>query len=208
MVFHKRVSNKALARPALSRVANLSYESNHSKPSMLKLERCTKSENVYRGRILNLRVDRVEFRDGTSTVREVVEHLGAAAIVPILDDNVILVRQFRYAASSELLEIPAGTLEPGESPEICAQRELEEETGYRSDEMQKILECFVAPGYSTEKIHFYLAKELRRSKMMTEDDERIEVEVLPITSAIEKIRNGEIHDAKTVCGLYRATELL
>jgi ADP-ribose pyrophosphatase len=141
-------------------------------------------------------------------MREVVEHRGAAAIVPILEGNVILVRQFRYAASSELLEIPAGTLEPAESPEICARRELEEETGYRCNEIQKILECFVAPGYSTEKIHFFLAKGLKPSKMMTEDDERIKVELLPIASAIEKIRKGEIRDAKTVCGLYRAIELL
>jgi nudix-type nucleoside diphosphatase (YffH/AdpP family) len=175
---------------------------------MPNLERCTKSKNIYKGRILNLRVDRVEFRDGTATVCEVVEHRGAAAIVPILDDNVIFVRQFRYAASSELLEIPAGTLEPGETPEACAKRELEEETGYRCHEIQKILECFVAPGYSTEKIHFYLARKLKRSKMKTEEDERIEVELVPITSALEKIRNGEIHDAKTIAGLYRATELL
>jgi ADP-ribose pyrophosphatase len=194
--------------PALRSVANLSYESNHSKPSILKLERCIKSENVYKGRILNLRVDRVEFPDGTSTVREVVEHRGAAALVPLLGNNVILVRQFRYAASAELLEIPAGTLEPGESPENCAKRELEEETGYRCNEIQKILECFVAPGYSTEKIHFYLARKLGRSKMMTEEDERIEIEVVPLTSALEKIRNGEIRDAKTICGLYRANELL
>ena len=127
--------------------------------SMLKLEHCTKSDSVYKGRILNLRVDQVEFADGTSAIREVVEHRGAAAIVPLLEDNVILVRQFRYAASAELLEIPAGTLEQGEDPEICARRELEEETGYRCNELDKILECFVAPGYSTERIHFYLAQE-------------------------------------------------
>jgi ADP-ribose pyrophosphatase len=96
---------------------------------MLKLEHCTKSDHVYKGRILNLRVDQVEFDNGTSTIREVVEHRGAAAIVPLLEDKVILVRQFRYAVSSDLLEIPAGTLEAGESPETCARRELEEETG-------------------------------------------------------------------------------
>lgn len=175
---------------------------------MLRLEHCTKSSQLYNGRILNLRVDQVEFGDGKSTIREVVEHRGAAAIVPIIDDNVILVQQFRYAASSDLLEIPAGTLEPGESPETCARRELEEETGYRCSELQKILECFMAPGYSTEKIHFYLAKRLERSKMMTEDDERIEVKTIPISDALEKIRSGQIKDAKTVCAIYRAVELL
>jgi nudix-type nucleoside diphosphatase (YffH/AdpP family) len=175
---------------------------------VLKLERCTKSDNLYNGRILNLRVDQVELDDGKSTVREVVEHRGAAAIVPVLRDKVVLVRQFRYAAGSELLEIPAGTLERGEDPEACARRELEEETGYKCSELRKILECFMAPGYSTEKIHFYLAKNLELSGMKTEEDERIQTEVIPIVEAMEKIRKGEIHDAKTVCGLYRALEIL
>jgi len=163
---------------------------------------------VYRGRILNLRVDQVEFDDGKSTLREVVEHRGAAAIVPVLQDKVVLVRQFRYAAGSELLEIPAGTLEQGENPEACARRELEEETGYKCDKLLKMFECFMAPGYSTEKIHFYLARNLRLSKMRTEDDERIQTELIPIAAAMERIRKGEIHDAKTICGLYRALEIL
>ena len=133
--------------------------------------------------------------------------VGLRRSIPLLEDKVILVRQFRYAASTELLEIPAGTLEQGEDPEICASRELEEETGYRCNELDKILECFVAPGYSTERIHFYLARKLERSKMNTEEDEHIEVEMMPIARAIEKVRRGEIRDAKTVCGLYRALEL-
>jgi nudix-type nucleoside diphosphatase (YffH/AdpP family) len=172
------------------------------------LERCTKSDRLYTGKVLNLRVDQVEFGDGTSTVREVVEHRGAAAIVPLIENKVVLVRQFRYATSSTLLEIPAGTLEPGEEPEACARRELEEETGYRCNELRKILECFLAPGYSTEKIHFYLATKLEPAKMKTEEDERIELEIVPIAEALKKIRRGEVHDAKTVCALYRASELL
>ena len=172
------------------------------------MEHCIKSDPVYNGRILHLRVDHVAFANGASGIREVVDHRGAAAIIPLLEDKVILVRQFRYAASTELLEIPAGTLEQGEDPEVCARRELEEETGYRCHELNKILECFIAPGYSTEKIHFYLARKLEQSRMNTEEDEHIELEIMPIASAIEKIRRGEIHDAKTVCGLYRAFELL
>lgn len=173
------------------------------------MERCIKTSRVYEGKILSLRVDQVEFESGKSTVREVVEHRGAAAIVPILDGiTVILVRQFRYPADSNLLEIPAGTLEPGENPEMCAARELEEETGYRAGEMSKILECFVAPGYSTERIHFYLARKLIRAEMRTEEDERIAIEAVPIAEALRMIRKGQIQDAKTVCGLYRASELL
>jgi ADP-ribose pyrophosphatase len=174
---------------------------------VVRLETCTSSSRLYEGRILNLRVDQVSLDDGKSTIREVVEHRGAVAIVPILEDQrVVLVRQYRYAISSDLLEIPAGTLEIGEAPETCARRELEEETGYRCNVMTKILECYVAPGYSSEKIHFYLARELEQSVMMTEEDERIKVEVLPITLALAKVRSGEIHDAKTVCGLFRALD--
>lgn len=151
---------------------------------------------------MNLRVDDVQLYNGLATSREIVEHPGAAAIVPVLDDGrVILVRQFRYAVSEELLEIPAGTLQQGESPESCARRELEEETGYRCGEIAKILECFVAPGYSTEKIHFFLAKKLQQFETKPEEDEHIKVAILPIAVALKMVRMGEIRDAKTVCGL-------
>ena len=173
------------------------------------MERRTHSSRPYEGRILNLRVDQVEFPDGKSTIREIVEHRGAAAIVPVLEGNrVVLVRQFRYAAGSDLLEIPAGTLEIDEAPEDCAKRELEEETGYTCCEIRKILECYIAPGYSTEKIHFYLARGLEPSMMRPEFDEHIRIEITPFSQAFEKIRSGDIHDAKTICGLYCAFELL
>jgi ADP-ribose pyrophosphatase len=158
---------------------------------------------------LNLRVDQVTLQEGRTTIREVVEHRGAAAIVPLLHNNeVILVRQYRYAIGSNLLEIPAGTLEIQEDPEHCAKRELEEETGYRCGKIEKILECVVAPGYSTERIHFYLARQLTKTKMKTEEDERIKVETMPLRLALEKIRLGEIHDAKSVCGLFRALDFI
>ena len=156
-----------------------------------------------------MRVDQVLLDDGRSTTREIVEHRGAVAIVPLLEDGrVILVRQYRYAVAEDLLEIPAGTLESGELPEHCARRELEEETGYRSGEISKILECYVAPGYSTEKIHFYVAKGLVRTHMKAEEDERIKVEALRFSQALEKILAGEIRDAKTICGLFRVSELV
>jgi ADP-ribose pyrophosphatase len=164
---------------------------------------------LYEGRILNLRVDRVTLENGRETTREIVEHRGAAAIVPLLDNgDVILVRQYRYAVGSDLLEIPAGTLEDGESPEKCAKRELEEETGYRCGELNKVLECVVAPGYSTERIHFYLARELTKAEMKTEEDERIKVENMPFRLALEKVRRGEIRDSKTVCGLFRTLDFV
>jgi ADP-ribose pyrophosphatase len=173
------------------------------------LESCSSSSRVYEGRVINLRVDQVLLEDKRTVVREVVEHRGATAIVALLDDgNVILVRQYRYAISSDLLEIPAGTLEIGEDSDRCARRELEEETGYRAGRLERIMECYLAPGYSSEKIQIYLATNLQRTQMNTEEDEQIRVELIPLADSLEKIRNGEIHDAKTVCGLYRAAELL
>jgi len=173
------------------------------------LEHRISSERLYEGRILNLRVDDVRLDNGKVTRREIVEHRGAAAIVPILEGGeVVLVHQYRYAVSTELLEIPAGTLEAGEEPAACARRELEEETGYRAEEINKILEVFVAPGYSTEKIHIYLAKSLTKTQTKTEEDEKIAIEIVTLPTALGKIQSGEILDAKTIAGLHRAAQLL
>jgi ADP-ribose pyrophosphatase len=156
-----------------------------------------------------LRVDEVKLDNGKIAKREIVEHRGATAIVPVLGDGrVVLVRQYRYAAATELLEIPAGTLEPHEAPEDCARRELEEETGYKCLEMKKMLEVFLAPGYSTERIHIYLAKGLSETKTRMEDDERINVEKVPISTALEMVKSGKIQDAKTISGLYVASQSL
>ena len=156
-----------------------------------------------------MRVDEVKLENGKLGTREVVEHLGAAAIVPILPgDEVILVRQYRYPIGSALLEIPAGTLKADEDPKECAVRELEEETGYRCEEISKMAECFVAPGYSTERIHIYLAKRLRKTETKMDEDESITVERYPFSKALEKVRTGEIRDAKSIVGLQAAADLL
>lgn len=173
------------------------------------MERCTSTTRVFNGRILHLRVDKVVFADGVQTTREVVEHPGASVIIPLLENNsVLLVRQYRYAVGRELLEIPAGTCNDGEPPEVCAKRELQEETGYACEELEKILECYVAPGYSTEKIHFYLARRLSRIGQNPDEDERITVVPLSITEALSKIRTGEICDAKTICAIFRMLDFV
>jgi len=173
------------------------------------LEKCEASSRIFNGRVLNLRVDQVLLDDGTKSTREVVEHPGAVAIVPILNnEQILLVRQYRYAIGRELLEIPAGTLKTGEDPQTAAIRELEEETGYKTEQMKKIIEIYMAPGYTTEKIHVYLAINLQKSKTHPDEDERIEVEPVSFSVALQKVRSGEICDAKTVCGLYRAQEFL
>ena len=172
------------------------------------MEKRRSSKHIYEGKVLNLRVDEVEIENGNTATREVVEHPGAAAIVPILDGEVILVRQYRYPIGSDLLEIPAGTLKANENPEDCAVRELEEETGYRCKMITKMTECFVAPGYSTEKIHIYLAKGLTKTQTKMDEDESINLERYPFSEALEKIRTGEIRDAKSIVGLQAAARLL
>jgi len=156
-----------------------------------------------------LRVDDVKLDDGVVTKREIVEHRGATAIVPVLEDGrVVLVRQYRYAATTDLLEIPAGTLEAQEEPEVCARRELEEETGYKCQEIRKMSVIFLAPGYSTERIHIYLAKGLTETKPRMEEDERINVEKTPMPVALQMISSGKIQDAKTIAGLHLAAQSL
>ena len=167
------------------------------------------SKRIYDGKVLNLRVDQVKVENGKIAIREIVEHRGATAIVPLLDGgDVILVRQYRYPIESDLLEIPAGTMDPDEDPEECAVRELEEETGYRCREITKMAECFMAPGYTTEKIHFYLAKGLTKTQTRMDEDEDIKVERLRFTDALEKIRTGEIRDAKSIVGLQAVASLV
>lgn len=175
----------------------------------MELEKRISSKRIYEGNVLNLRVDEVKVENGKTASREVVEHRGAAAIVPILESgDVILVRQYRYPIQSDLLEIPAGTLRANEEPEACAMRELEEETGYRCREIAKMLECFVAPGYSTEKIHIFLAKGLTKTQTKMDEDECIDIERVPFPEALGKIRKGEIRDAKSIVGLHAAAPLL
>lgn len=160
------------------------------------------SETVLKGRIFNIRRDTISIGD-REIVREVVEHPGAVAIIPVLNtDKIILVRQYRHAIGDELLEIPAGTIEAGESLEECASRELMEETGYRAGRLFKIGEYFLAPGYSTELIHLFKAEELVRVGPSNQEDEDIETVICSIGDALEMVGRGIIRDAKTIAGLF------
>ncbi|MBI4318160.1 MAG: NUDIX hydrolase [Chloroflexi bacterium] len=162
----------------------------------------TSTTRIYSGRVINLRVDTVRLENGAITRREIVEHRGAVAMVPVDDrDNVILVRQFRKAVERGLVEIPAGTLEPGEDPLICAQRELQEETGFTADRLERITGFFPCPGYSTEFIHVFLATGLRPAELAGDEDEDIEVIEVPFEDALAMVDKGEICDAKTIVGL-------
>jgi ADP-ribose pyrophosphatase len=166
------------------------------------MEKTLKSKLLHEGKHFSFLRDEVELPGGYRTHRDVVRHPGAVAIVPVLPDGrVVMVRQHRYAAGKELLEIPAGTLEPGEPPLECARRELIEETGYEAGEMKALLSCYMAPGYSSEIIHFYLAGGLREVGGESEPDEEIAVEKLDLGAARELIKANVIEDAKTIIGV-------
>jgi ADP-ribose pyrophosphatase len=168
-------------------------------------EQVVESRRAYEGRVVSLRVDRVKLPDGRSAVREVVEHALVVAIVA-LDGrgDVLLVRQYRLPAQQSLLEIPAGCVDSGESPEEAAQRELQEEIGQRASRLERLCSFFVSPGYCDEYMHLYLATGLEPSALAADADESIEVVRLPLDEALRLIERGKICDAKTIVGLWAA----
>lgn len=171
------------------------------------------SEIVYRGRVFNIRKDRIAEKtpEGTAEYdREVITHNGSAVIVPLFEDNTVaLVRQYRHAAGKYLLELPAGSLDtPDEHPEHGAHRELEEEIGVKAAKMQLLAEFYVSPGFLSEKMFVYLATDLTQTKQNLDEDEHVEIVRIPLQEALKMTRSGEIEDAKTIIGLTRANQLL
>ncbi len=166
---------------------------------MIAEEKTLRSEELYRGRIIQLRVDTVSVPGGTKR-REIVVHPGAAAIVAFIGEHVLLVEQYRKAVEAKTLEIPAGTIEAGETPEACAARELEEETGYRATKLYKLIEFFPSPGISSEIIHIFKADELEKVRDVSE----LTVRPVPRTELMAMIRSGELRDGKTIIGLLMA----
>ena len=172
-------------------------------------EETIESKEAFSGRLVKLRVDTVRLPNGNVATREIVVHRGAIAAVPLIDhEKVIMVRQFRQAAGETLLEIPAGTLEPGEDPFAAVVRELGEEIGYHSNKLTPMFRSYLAPGYSSEMLHTFLAEELVKTQAHTEPDEFIEVVEVPLAEAVEKILLGEIKDAKSICGILMAQRFL
>ena len=161
---------------------------------------------IYSGKIFD--VDVSEIRHGEAEYkREIVRHPGSAVMVAVFaDKTVALVRQYRYAAEKFLLEIPAGTLDKDEAPEIAAARELEEEIGVKAGKIEKLVEFYVSPGFLTEKMFVFLATDLEESEQKLEEDEILSIERHSFPEAFEKIRSGEIEDAKTIVGLIFAGE--
>jgi ADP-ribose pyrophosphatase len=163
------------------------------------------TREIYRGRTFNVDIDQVRLPGGVEAELELVHHRGAAAVVPVLEDGtVLLVRQYRYATGGWLLEIPAGKLDGGESPETCAGREAEEEVGYRPTRLEPLGWIWSSPGFADEKIWLFLATGLQEAKQELEHDEVLHIERMPFDEAVEKAARGEIHDAKSAVALMRA----
>jgi ADP-ribose pyrophosphatase len=164
------------------------------------------SRRVFDGKVVSVRVDTVRLPDGNETLREVVEHSPSVVVVPIdAEDNVIMVRQYRYPAGEALLEAPAGGVEESEAPEECAQRELREETGYVARDLKSLGRFWASPGYCTEVMYAYVARDLDPSPLEPDADETIDIERVPVSRVARLIRQGEIQDAKSIAALLMAT---
>lgn len=168
------------------------------------------SRRVYTGRIINLDLDTVRFPNGSTGELEMIRHPGASAIVPFLSDpqgpdpEILLLRQFRYAAEEVLYEVPAGRLDPGEDPLDCARRELLEETGCRASHIEHLYTMYTTPGFTDEKIHLFMATGLERGDTDHEADEFITLEGVTLSAALGLIQKGEIKDAKTALSILFA----
>ena len=166
-------------------------------------------ETLYEGKIVRLLKDKVALPNGKTSIREVVDHPGGVGIVPIDGEgNVYLVRQYRYAVGSTVLEIPAGKLERGEDPFLCAKRELREETGFTAGEYVYLGKFYPTPGYCRELLHVYLALDLTPGETHPDEDEFVEVERCPLEEMVRRVLAGEITDAKTQIGILKTKLLL
>lgn len=176
---------------------------------MIFEEKTMKSEKIYEGKIVNLRIDTVELPDKKYSKREIVEHPGAVGIIPITDDDcIVLVKQFRKPVEKFLLEIPAGKLEINEEPRETATRELKEETGYDANKMEYLLEFYTSPGFSNEKVYLFLASELIEGSPCPDTGEFIKTEKINIEDLLKMVERGEIVDSKTIIGIELANKYI
>jgi len=165
-------------------------------------EKTLSSKLIYDGRAVKLRVDTIQMPSGRETTREIVEHRDCVAIVAVDDnDNILLVRQFRKPVEKELLEIPAGGIDAGEDPADAVRREMQEETGYLPQKVEKLDGFYSAPGYCTEYLYLYLATDLVPSQLHAEDTESISLVLVPVSEIRELLASDRIHDGKTLAGL-------
>jgi ADP-ribose pyrophosphatase len=167
-----------------------------------------KSELLHHGVVFDLVVDHIEYPSGNASVREIAKHPGGAVVAPVFGNgDVLMIKQFRYPIQQIIYELAAGKLNPGEDPEQCARRELEEETGYTADRYEKLTAFYTTPGFCTEKLHIYLATGLSKAaggQKLEEGEASISTVTIPLERALDMITSEEIVDGKTIVGLYMA----
>ncbi len=172
-------------------------------------EKTLESRKVYEGPIFTVNHDTVKLENGNHAVRDVLVHHGGVCVIPVTEDNEIyMVRQFRYPFRTAILEIPAGKLEPGEEHSVCGRRELLEETGCTCSEYIYLGEMYPTPAYNSEITHMYLAKGLSYSRQHLDDGEFLDVVTFPIDKAVEMVMNGEIKDGKTQIVILKTARLM
>lgn len=172
-------------------------------------EKTVDSKSIYKGRIFNVTSDTALLENGKTALRDVVHHSGGVTVIPVTDNNeILMVKQYRYPHHKVMLEIPAGKLEPGEKHYDCGKRELLEETGCTCTSYEYLGEIVPTPAYVSEVIHIYMAKGLEYCAQNLDEDEFLDVEKIPLEKAVEMVMNGEITDSKTQIGVLKAYYLL
>ncbi len=176
---------------------------------MLLTEKTLKEKLIFKGKIITVSQDRIELPNGCEADREIVRHPGGVGVAAICDNgDILLVNQFRYPYKSELLEIPAGKLSPGENPLECGKRELREETGAVAKEYMSLGKLLPSPGYTNEIIYLYLAKGLTFGEQQTDDDEFLDIIKMPLKKAVEMVMSGEITDSKSQIALLKIWNIM
>ncbi|MEA3358493.1 MAG: NUDIX hydrolase [Thermodesulfobacteriota bacterium] len=171
--------------------------------------RVNKKELLYAGRVFKLMRENITLENGVTTNLDIVRHPGASAMVPIYDTNtVLLIKQYRHAVGSFIWEFPAGTLNDSEAPLECAKRELVEETGFNAETWEKLGEITPVPGYSDERIHVFLASDLRPARQNLDSDEVLSVHKIKLNDVVDMVNKGEIQDSKTISSLFMAINWL
>ena len=165
-------------------------------------EKRISTKNIFAGKVVTLNHDQVELPSGEHSFREWIDHAGGACVLAQVDDKIYFVKQYRYPYQEVLLELPAGKLNKGEDPLLCAKRELEEETGLIADNLQLLHCIYPTPGYSNEKIYVYIANQITQGNAHLDSDEFLNVEAIDVQKVKQMVQNGEIRDAKTLIALY------
>lgn len=173
------------------------------------MEKQLTTDKVYSGKLLNIYRDTVLLENGNTSVREIAKHPGGVCVAALEDDGSLwFVRQYRYAVGEDVLELPAGKLEPGEDPDDAIVRELKEETGCTADSIIKVSASFPSPGYTSEVLHLYIARGLHHGDQHLDEDEDLDAFRIPLADAVKMVMNGEIRDSKTQTLILMAEKIL